>query len=528
MTADSGRGRPWWEEGVIYQIYPRSFRDTTGNGVGDLGGVRSQLGYLANLGVDVLWLSPVFPSPMADHGYDVADYCDIDPLFGTLAEFDQLVAGAHDRGLRVLLDWVPCHTSETHPWFAQSRSSRTDPKRDWYIFVEGSPDEPPNDWRSTFPFGRALPGSAWTWDEVSGAWYYHRFTPQQPDLNWANREVREAMHATLRFWLDRGVDGFRMDVVHHLGKDPSLVTAAELPLVIGEHPGPTDPQRTHEYVRELRQLVDSHPGRQAVAVGEVYILDVAEAASYVGRGPEGDELHLGFNFLPLFLPWKAGEWRSHLEQVEAAYGERQAWPTWAFGSHDIPRQRTRLESEARARAMAVLLLGLRGTPVLYAGEELGLEDAVVPPERRQDPAGFRDGCRAPIPWDGTPSHGWAAAEPWLPWPPDALDRSAAAQGDDPGSVLALYQRLLAVRRASPALHSGEQDVHQPDGEDDVLAWYRRAEGDERLVAVNFADEPRPFDAGSGWTVAVGSDGNGEGEPYVGELAASQAIILEPS
>jgi alpha-glucosidase len=523
---------PWWQDAVFYQIYPRSFCDTTGNGVGDLVGIRRKLDSLVELGVDALWLSPIYPSPMADHGYDVADYCDVDPLFGSLDDLDQLVADAHDRDLRVVLDWVPCHTSEAHPWFVEARCSRDSPKRDWYIFWEGSPEVPPNDWRSTFPMGKALPGSAWTWDEISGAWYYHRFTPQQPDLNWANADLREAMHDTLRFWFDRGVDGFRIDVVQHLGKDPSLVTVDGHGSIFGDQPGPTDPQRSHEYIRELRRVFDSNRDGPKLAVGEVYVLDVQGAASFVGRGPQGDELHLGFNFLPLFLPWKAAEWRAHLALVEEAYGARQAWPTWAFGSHDIARQRTRLGSGARARAMAVLLLGLRGTPFLYAGEELGLEDAHVPPEQAQDPAGFRDGCRAPIPWDDGPGFGWAVDEAWLPWPPDAANLNAATQRQDPDSVLSLYRRLLAARRASPALRQGEQALsrHESAIESDVVAWERRAGADVRWVAVNFSDESRRFvpATGEGWVVAVASDGLGEGAPYQGELAPSQAVILEPA
>jgi alpha-glucosidase len=516
--------RPWWQGAVVYQIYPRSFCDTSGNGIGDLGGIRKHLDHLAWLGVDALWLSPIFPSPMADHGYDVADYCDIDPMFGSLEDFDRLLAEAHAAELRVLLDWVPNHTSEAHPWFVAARSSRRDPHRDWYLWVEGTPDEPPNAWRAMFPRG-----PAWTWDETSGSWYYHRFTPQQPDLNWGNPEVRKAMHDTLRFWLDRGVDGFRMDVIHAIGKDPSLIHAP-----VGD--GPTDPARTHAHLRDIRALIDSYPGDR-VAVGEVYILDVEKAATYVGRGPDGDELHLGFNFVPLFLPWEAGTWRSHLDTATRAYGEREAWPTWVLSSHDIPRQRTRLGSDARARAAALLLLGLRGTPFLYAGEDLGLEDAEVPPEQAEDPAGFRDGCRAPIPWEGPPDYGWApGSTPWLPWPPHADRRNRERLAADEGSILHLYRRALAARRASSALRVGEQDVLRPapgDPDDEVLAWWRRAPDDQRLVAVNVADEPRVFDpattaAGGGWHVELASDGAGEGAVFRGELGPSQAVFLRPA
>jgi alpha-glucosidase len=503
--------RPWWMDAVVYQIYPRSFCDASGDGVGDLAGLRQHLDHLVWLGVDALWMSPIFPSPMADHGYDVADYCDVEPLFGSLDELDQLVAEAHARDLRVLLDWVPNHSSDAHPWFQESRSSRDNPKRDWYVWVDGTPDQPPNEWKATFP-----PGSAWAWDDTTGAWYYHRYTPGQPDLNWTNPEVVAAMHDTLRFWLDRGVDGFRMDVIHQIGKDLSLIST----------PGadsPVDTARTHELLRGIRKVIDGYDGDR-VSVGEVYILDVEKVATYIGAAT--GELHLAFNFVPLFLPWEASRWREHLEAAAQAFDAREAWPTWAMGSHDIPRQRTRLGNEPAARAAAVLLLGLRGTPFLYAGDELGLEDAVVPPELVQDPAGFRDGCRAPIPWDATPTHGWAGAEQWLPWPPDPDDRNASVLRDDPASIVHLYRRMLHARRSSPALRAGAQTL-LPTA-DDVLAWDRTADADRRVVAVNFADGPRPFTPPSGgWRLRIASDGQGEGDEFPGTLAPNQAVVLEP-
>ena len=509
----SGR-RPWWMDAVIYQIYPRSFCDTSGNGVGDLEGVRRHLDHLVWLGVDGLWLSPIFPSPMADHGYDVADYCDVDPLFGGLDAIDTLVAEAHERGLRVLLDWVPNHSSDQHPWFLESRSSRDNPKRDWYIWVDGTPDEPPTKWKAMFPAG-----PAWTWDETTQAWYHHRFTPQQPDLNWANPEVEAAMHDTLRFWLDRGIDGFRMDVIHMIGKDLARIGP--------DFPDATDPAHTHLLLRRIRALLDGYDGDR-VSVGEVYILDIDEVAGYIGTGADGPELHLGFDFVPHFLEWAAEPWRSHLEQAEAALGRRRAWPTWALSSHDIMRVRSRLGSEERARAACVLLLGLRGTPFLYAGEELGLEDAVVPPSLRVDPAGSRDGCRAPIPWDATPQHGWTEATPWLPWPPDPDTRNAASLRADPDSIVHLYRRLLAARRSSPALLAGDLRFLPGDDVGDVLAWERRTpDGDRRIVAVNFATTPRPFTPAGSWTVEVSSTNLGQGTAFTGELAPDQAVVLRP-
>jgi alpha-glucosidase len=505
-------------DAVMYQIYPRSFCDTSGTGVGDLDGVRRHLDHLSWLGVDGLWLSPIFPSPMADHGYDVADYCDVDPLFGGMAALDALVAESHERGLRVLLDWVPNHSSDQHPWFLESRSSRDNPRRDWYIWVDGTPDEPPTKWKATFPPGTP----AWTWDDTTQAWYHHRFAPQQPDLDWSNPAVEAAMLDTLRFWLDRGVDGFRMDVIHMIGKDLSRIGP--------DYGDATDPVRTHGHLRRIRAVLDAYDGDR-VSVGEVYILDVEQVAEYIGAGPEGPELHLGFDFVPLFLEWAADPWRTHLAQAEAALGRRGSWPTWALSSHDITRVRSRLGSEEKARAAAVLLLGLRGTPFLYAGEELGLEDATVPPELRVDPAGFRDGCRAPIPWDASPHHGWAGATPWLPWPPDPDVRNAASLRDDPASIVHLYRRLLAARRASAALRAGDVTflpAGDPDN-DDVLVLERRApDGDRRLVALNFAPTPRPFTPPAGpWTVEISSTGAGEGAPFPNELAPDEAVLLRP-
>ena len=492
-------------------MYPRSFADSDGDGVGDLEGVRRHLDHLAWLGVDALWLSPFYPSPMADFGYDVSDYCDVDPLFGTLADFDRLLTAAHDRGMRVLVDWVPNHTSDQHPWFVESRSSRSSPKRDWYVWRDQ-----PNNWLAAFGESQ----SAWTLDEATGQYYLHLFLPEQPDLNWANPEVVEAMHGVLRFWLDRGVDGFRVDVAHGLGKDPAFPDAptekAHLPWS-----GQNDHESTHAILRDLRRLVDGYPGDR-VLVGEVYILSTPRVATYYGYG---DELHLAFNFPPLFAPWEAGAWREQVDTVVEELDPRGAWPTWVLSNHDNPRHRSRYGSEARARAAAVLLTTLRGTPFLYQGEELGLEDAHVPPERRVDPGG-RDGCRAPIPWDRSPTHGWAGAtEPWLPWPPEADVRNVEAMGADPGSMLHLYRRLLAARRGSAALHGGSWSaLPSPPG---VLVYERSGDGDRRAVVVNYTDEGFDVPVSGSWTVEVASDGEGEGGRYAGRVRPSAALVLSP-
>jgi alpha-glucosidase len=502
----------WWRTAVVYQIYPRSFRDTDGDGVGDLEGVRRGLDHLVWLGVDALWLSPIFRSPMQDFGYDVADYCAVDPVFGTLADFDRLLAEAHARGLRVLLDWVPNHTSDRHPWFLASRASRRSPKRGWYVWRDGTPDRPPNNWRAAFPAG-----PAWTRDATTAQWYLHLFLPEQPDLDWSNPEVVAAMHATLRFWLDRGVDGFRMDVIHGLGKDPALPDnppeRAGFPMaVLNDHPS------THAHLRGLRALLDAYPGDR-VMVGEVFLLSTKAVATYYGAG---DELHLAFNFPPLFAPWEAAAWRECLERTVEALDPRGAWPTWVLSNHDNRRHRTRYGSEARARAAAVLLLTLRGTPFVYAGEELGLEDAAVPAERAVDPGG-RDGSRAPLPWDATAGHGWGTAPPWLPWPPEADRRNVASLRDDPTSILHLYRRLLAARRASPALREGSFVLRTaPPG---VLAYERAAGTDRRVVLVNFGDTPIAAPLEEPWRVEVASDGWGERAAYAGRLGADQAVVL---
>jgi len=502
---------PWWKGAVVYQIYPRSFCDTDGDGVGDLEGVRRHLDHLSRLGVDAVWFSPFFRSPMADFGYDVSDYCDVDPLFGTLDDFRRLLDDAHERGIRVLLDWVPNHTSDRHPWFVESRTSRDNPKRDWYVWR----DEPPNHWQASFG------GDAWTYDAQTGQWYLHSFLPEQPDLDWRNPEVAAAMHETLRFWLDMGVDGFRIDVVHGLGKDPDMPDSAE------EHRGllpdfvTMDADEVHPLLRDLRRLADSYPGDR-VLVGEVYILDTRRVGPYYGSG---DELHLAFNFRPLHTRWNARAWRRQLEIAAEVFDPIDAWPVWVLSNHDNPRHRTRYGgSESRARVAAVLLLTLRGTAFLYAGEELGLEDAKVPKRRVVDPGG-RDGCRAPIPWDASGTHGWGVTDAWLPWPPDPRHRNVERLAVDEHSILHLYRRLLVARAASDALRLGSLEcVDAPDG---VVAYERRSGADRRRVVLNFETSPAKLDLERGWVVDVATDGEGEGDAFSGLLAGDTGVVLRP-
>jgi alpha-glucosidase len=515
LCQDGAVALRWWQTGVVYQIYPRSFRSLRAP-VGDLDGIRAGLDHLRWLGVEAIWLSPIFPSPMADAGYDVANYVDVDPIFGDLGALDALVAAAHGRGIKVLLDLVPNHTSDQHPWFIESRADRTNPKHDWYIWRDGTPGQPPNNWRAAF-----TNGPAWTWDEQRDQWYLHLFLPQQPDLNWASPEVEAAMHDVVRFWLDRGVDGFRIDVVHCLGKDPAM---ADAPDAVAAIPwcALNDRPETHPILRRLRMLADGYDGDR-VLVGEVALLDGTLVPPYYGRN---DELHLAFNFAPLHGRWRASTWRRHLATAAERLEPVGAWPTWVLSNHDVPRHRTRYGGDEQvARAAAVLLLGTRGTPFLYAGEELGLQDAAIPPERVVDPGG-RDGCRAPIPWDATAAHGWGTDDPWLPWPPDADGRSIASLRDDPDSILHLYRRLLAARRASSALHAGSQELlATPEG---TLGWDRRAGRDRRRVIVSFTDEPVTIPRWHRWTVEVASDGTGEGDRFTGVLGPNQALILRPS
>jgi alpha-glucosidase len=538
--SDQGDGAdpPWWKRAVFYQIYPRSFADSDGDGVGDLAGIRSHLSHLAWLGIDALWISPFYRSPMVDFGYDVSDYCAVDPLFGTLEEFDGLVKDAHALGLKVIIDWVPNHTSDRHPWFVDAVSGRDSAHRSWYVWREAGPGgAPPNNWVASFD----LSAPAWTFDQASGQWYLHLFDAAQPDLDWDEPAVVGAMHDVLRFWLDRGVDGVRADVIHCIGKDPGLPD--DPPAVAGiPHSALNDVPVTHERIRAIREVLDDYPGDRVI-VGEVYLLSTRAVATYYGQG---DELHLAFNFPPLYAPWRPEAWRECIDETMAALEPRRAWPTWVLSNHDNPRHRTRYDrfaarhgegpdlaarrSEARARAAAVLLLTLRGTPFVFQGDELGLVDADVPPDRRVDPGG-RDGCRAPIPWDGTPDHGWPTvgdARVWLPFPPDAGTRNHTDQVEDATSILHLYRRLLMLRRRSQALTVGR--FHRLELGPELLGYERSVEGESWVVVVNFAGEEVGVEGPNrsdlvGLTVVVSADGSGEGGPFGGTLAGDGAVVL---
>ena len=447
--------RVWWRDGVIYQVYPRSFQDSDGDGVGDLRGIGSRLDYLVELGVDAVWVSPIYPSPMADFGYDVADYIRVDALFGTMAGFDALLAGCHARGLKLILDFVPNHTSDRHPWFLASRSSRDDAKRDWYLWRDPAPGGgPPNNWMSNFG------GSAWTLDEGTGQYYCHSFLPEQPDLNWWNPAVREGVYAAMRFWLDKGVDGFRMDVLWLLIKDDQFRDNLPNPDYAGGSSFwsvlPTwtaDQPETHAIVREMRAVLDGYGGR--VLIGEIY-LPVAALVGYYGS-QERPQAQLPFNFHLIQSEWKAEVLAALIREYEAALPVG-AWPNWVLGNHDQHRIVTRLGA-AQARVAAVLLLTLRGTPTMYYGDELGMPDAAIAPDQVRDPAekrqpgqGFgRDPERSPMLWDGGKHAGFTTGEPWLPLVSAWQGLTVEAQGP----LLLLCKALLQLRRERVDLHAGE-------------------------------------------------------------------------
>jgi alpha-glucosidase len=493
----------WWKRGVVYQIYPRSFQDTNGDGIGDLKGICRRLDYLEWLGVDAVWISPIYTSPMADFGYDVADYCGIDPIFGTLEDFDELVAQAHARGLRLILDFVPNHTSDRHPWFLESRSSRDNPKRDWYIWRDPAPDGgPPNNWISNFG------GSAWEWDEATGQYYYHAFLTEQPDLNWRNPRVRAAMYDVLRFWLKRGVDGFRVDVIWHLIKDAAFrdnppnpayrATQAEINRSLQVHSA--DQPEVHEVVAEMRRVLEEFPER--VLIGEIY-LPLERLVAYYGKDLSG--AHLPFNFQLIHTAWNAREIASLVNEYEAALPQG-GWPNWVLGNHDQPRIGARVGT-AQGRVAAMLLLTLRGTPTLYYGDEIGIGKVEIPPDAVQDPweknepgLGLgRDPERTPMHWDASPNGGFSTGRPWLPLDPSFETCNVEGMRNDPGSILTLYRELIAARKRHLALSVGR---YKPVGIEGHVFAFEREHKDERvLVALNLGPEPAaltlPGDASRG-------------------------------
>jgi alpha-glucosidase len=441
----------WWRSAVLYQIYVRSFADGNGDGIGDLPGIRSRLPYLRDLGVDGFWLTPFYPSPGHDHGYDVSDYVDVDPQFGTLDDFDALVRDAHELGLRVVIDIVPNHTSSEHEWFRNAIADPDHPDRQRYMFRPSRNGGPPSGWTSAFG------GPAWTFDERTGDYYLHFFAPEQPDLDWHNEAVQRDFEDVLRFWFDRGVDGFRIDVAHGLFKDQALpeMVEPEPRTWHGDWLVALDQPELHPLYRRWRQIGDEYPGDR-MYVGEIVLQNQDTIARYV----RPDELQLAFNFTLLWEAWDAEAIRATVDRTRTALGAVGATPTWVFENHDLTRLPTRYgggqRGLRRARAAALLLLALPGTAFLYQGQELGLEEVDLPDEARQDPIFFRtggarigrDGCRVPIPWeDGPPRFGFSTGAPWLPIPGHWEAITVEAQQGDSHSTLELYQAALAHRPA---------------------------------------------------------------------------------
>ncbi len=492
--------KPWWQHAVFYEVYPRSFKDTNGDGIGDLNGITSKLDYLVDLGIDAIWITPFYPSPQVDFGYDVSDYENVDPQFGTLADFDRLVAEAHKRHIRIITDLVMNHTSDQHPFFLASRSSRNSPYRDWYIWRDPKNGGPPNNWVSNFG------PTAWTFDPRTSQYYYHFFFVETPDLNWRNPEVEKRMFQMVRFWLDRGVDGFRLDAINYLLEDPQL---RDNPVLAELRPGSTTEHRqeykynrdlleNHEVLRRLRAFTDRYD-RDRVLIGEAYAPSLEDLMRYYG--PAEDEIQLPFNFF-LFRQevWDhldAAGFRAVINDCERAL--RGRWTTYVLSNHDRRRAYDRYadgqHNDEIAKLLAMMLLTLRGSPFLYYGEEIGMvttEPKTI--EEVRDPAGKRywpankgrDGERTPMQWDGSPGAGFTTGRPWLKIPSSAVTRNVAAESAEPSSILNFYRRAISLRRRSPALLDGD---YMAIGEDPhVFAYRRRGQNQTMIIALNMSGE----------------------------------------
>jgi len=505
-------GRLWWQEGVIYQIYPRSFADSNGDGVGDLRGITGRLDYLRDLGVDAIWLSPINPSPMFDFGYDVSDYLGIAPEFGTLDDFRVLLAEAHARGIRIVLDLVMNHSSHLHPWFVESSSSRTSDKRDWYIWHDGRNGGPPNNWQASFG------GGAWEWDEASRQFYLHSFLREQPDLNWRNPRVKQAAEDIVAWWLDVGVDGFRLDVINWFLKDEQLrdnptKLLGRRPYDRQKHVYDRNRPETVDLVRWLRATVDRWPER--MLVGEVYNEPPGNPELSASYYADGAGLHLAFDFSLLFSGWSADDFGRAIDAWEDVLSPA-CWPTYTLGNHDQRRVLSRYASDAnraaRGRVAAALVLTLRGTPFLYYGEEIGMLDVKVPRSRLQDPLGKsywplpvgRDPARTPMQWSAEANAGFSPAEPWLPVHPDFAEINVERAEADPASLLRWYRELIRLRRDEPVLRRGSyRRLPQGTG---VLGYVREHEGERVAVLLNFESRPRPavLPTGASWRVLAAS------------------------
>jgi alpha-glucosidase len=525
--------KSWWQHEVIYQIYPRSFQDSNGDGIGDLPGIISRLDYLTELGIKTIWLSPIYPSPMADFGYDISNYVDVHPMFGTLADFDALAAEVHRRDMKVIVDLVPNHTSDQHPWFVESRSSRDNPKRDWYLWRDPRPDGGmPNNWRASFG------GPAWEYDPVTGQYYFHAFAKEQPDLNWRNPEVQQAMLDVMKFWLERGVDGFRIDVLWHLIKDAELrdnpvnpeyeahmSTYDELlPLYS------TDQFEVHEIVKRMRALMDEYGDK--IMIGEIY-LPIAKLVTYYGTDNRG--VHLPFNFQLLMLPWSSQKISMTIQEYESAL-PRDGWPNWVLGNHDQPRIASRIGPD-QARVAALMLFTLRGTPTVYYGEEIGMRDVPIPAAEIVDPQGVnmpdknlsRDPARTPMQWSGGANAGFTTGKPWLRVARNFEKLNVEEQRNDPCSMLNLYTKLIQLRNEELSLTDGTYVPVYTDHQ--ILSYIRKREGsDAFLVVLNLTHRTsrfRPSNLSFKGVVAVSTSPELEGLEIDGsfELSGDEGILI---
>jgi alpha-glucosidase len=535
MTRMNPSDEFWWRDGIFYQIYPRSFQDTDGDGVGDIAGIIRRLPYLTALGVDAIWLSPIFPSPMADFGYDISDYTGIDPLFGSMGDFDGLVSVVHAAGLKIILDLVPNHTSDQHPWFIESRSSRDNPKRDWYLWHEpGADGGVPNNWLSEFG------GSAWQYDDHTGQYYYHAFLAQQPDLNWRHPEVRAAMYDVMRFWLRKGVDGFRVDVIWHLIKDAAFRDNPPNPNYREGRPPnekfltrySADQPEVQDVVAEMRRVTDEFDSR--VLIGEIY-LPIQRLVAYYGNDLQGAQMP--FNFALLSTLWSARSIEKIIADYEGAL-PTGAWPNWVLGNHDRPRVASRVGHE-QARVAAMLLLTLRGTPTLYYGDEIGMRQVAIAPDQVRDPfeknvPGIgvgRDGCRTPMQWNATLNAGFSIGTPWLPLSDEFRHENVVNLDADARSILSLYKALIRLRKKWPQLVSGAYVPIAAQG--DLLLYRRQDESAAVVIALNLGADPLSIASD-----AIGLDGEillttfldryGEKIRHTLDLRGNEGVIIAAS
>jgi alpha-glucosidase len=530
MTNRTADKLTWWQRAVFYEIAPISFQDSNGDGKGDLPGLIGRIDYLEWLGVDAVWLTPIFRSPLLDLGYDVEDFCAIDPVFGSLDDFDRLVKELHARGMRIILDFVPNHTSDRHPWFLESRASRTNPKRGWYVWADAGPDGgPPNNWLSRFG------GSAWEWDEKTEQYYYHSFLVEQPDLNWRNADLRRAMADVLRFWLRRGVDGFRTDASAVLVEDALLRDDPPNPDANAETPPPqrlkrvfTDDRReSMAYLEEIRAVVDEFEDRVLAA-------EVQGKTDRIGHfyGEAHPRFHLPLNFALLDSPWDALSLQANIDAYFNAIPDG-AWPDWVIGGHDKRRAAGKV-GQPQARILAMLLLTLKGTPFLFAGDELGMEQVPIPPDRVQDPyeklvSGYglsRDPQRTPMRWDGTSTGGFTTGDPWLPMGNDVAARNVTRFQADERSLLWLYRRLIHLRRTEPALVAGEQVPMR--SRHDILTYTRAWAGEEIVVALNTVHQPRKLEGPIEGTLLLSTYLDRERTPVSASilLRADEGVIVK--